>query len=192
MLSLSCFLPCLLLGGVLGAPLGCASAPNPIEREIAKSPKDQLTVVEFVDYRCNHCQTMFDVLAPTLDLHTGRVRVVIKHVPLGKHPGARQAAEAAVCAEEQGKLEPFHKALMEGASVGDDEVLTLAQHAGLNTEEFKSCLRSDTPKDRLADDLEEWEASGGDGLPMIFIGRQKFVGVVDIAHIEAALKDEMP
>lgn len=181
-------LPCLLLGGLLS----CASAPNPIEREIAKTPKDHLTVVEFVDYRCTHCQTMFDVLAPTLDLHRDRVRVVIKHVPLDKHRGAKRAAEAAICAESQGKLEPFHKALMEGASLGEEEIITLAQHAGLNTEEFKSCLRSDAPKERLTGDLEEWEMAGGDGLPMIFIGRQKFVGVVDIAHIEAALKDEMP
>jgi hypothetical protein len=59
----------------------CAGAPSPIERELAKTPEGQVTIVEFVDYRCTHCQTMFDVLAPLLDRNEGRVRVVVKHVP---------------------------------------------------------------------------------------------------------------
>lgn len=177
---------------MLGLLAGCASAPKSIEREIARTPEDQLTIVEFVDYRCEHCRTMFDVLEPTLALQGSRVRVVIKHVPLDAHVGARQAAEAAICAEEQGKLPPFHRSLMQGASVGEEELLTLAQHAGLDTEAFKSCLRSDVPKDRLADDLEAYELAGEDGLPMIFVGRTKFVGVVDIAHIEDAISSERP
>lgn len=183
---------CIALGALAATLTSCASAPNPIEREISRTPPSQLTVIEFVDYRCRHCQTMFEVLQPTLDLEGERVRVVVKHVPLDKHAGARQAAEAAICAEAQGKLAPFHAALMGGASVGEEHTLQLAQHVGLDTEAFKECLRSDEPRDRLEDDLAAWEAAGGDGLPMIWIGRQKFVGVVDIAPLEAALRDERP
>jgi protein-disulfide isomerase len=164
----------------------CAGAPSPIERELAKTPEGQVTIVEFVDYRCTHCQTMFDVLAPLLDRNEGRVRVVVKHVPLEKHPGAREAAAIAICAEDQGKLEPVHEALMRGASTRDEEALTLAQSAGLDLERFKECLRGDLPRQRLGDDGTAWEEAGGDGLPMIFVGKQKFVGVTDIAAIEAA------
>jgi predicted DsbA family dithiol-disulfide isomerase len=75
---------------------------------------------------------------------------------------------------------------MRGASTGDEEALTLAQSAGLELERFKECLRSDLPRKRLSDDGAAWEESGGDGLPMIFIGETKFVGVTDIAAIEEA------
>ena len=181
-----------LLAMLLSLTAACASAPSPIESYIAEAAAGEVTIVEFVDYRCTHCQTMFDVMAPLLDMNEGRVHLVIRQVPLEKHHGAREAAEVAICAEQQGKLAPMHRALMEGARLGDDGVLTLAQHAGINIESFKDCLRSDLPKQRLAEDLEAWEQSGGDGLPMIFIGRQKFVGVVDIAPLETAFKSELP
>jgi protein-disulfide isomerase len=164
----------------------CGAAPSPIDRELDKTPSDQVLIVEFVDYRCSHCQTMFDVLGPLLDRNEGRVRLVVKHVPLEKHPGAREAAALAICAEEQGKLEPVHEALMRGASTRDEDALTLATTAGLELERFKECLRSDLPRKRISDDGSAWEEAGGDGLPMIFVGKTKFVGVTDIAAIEEA------
>ncbi len=148
-----------------------------------------LTVVEFVDYRCTFCQQLHDVLWPLLEQQQGSVRVVIKHVPLDKHPGARRAAEVAVCAEEQGKLPAVHDALMHGAARTDEDTLDLAQHSGLDVEKFKECLRSDRPAARIADDTEAWEAVGADGLPLVFIQRKKFVGLVDIAPLEQALRD---
>jgi protein-disulfide isomerase len=164
----------------------CGGAPSPIDRELAKTPEGQVTIVEFVDYRCTHCQTMFDVLAPLLDRNEGRVRLVVKHVPLEKHPGAREAAQIAICAEEQDKLEPVHEALMRGASTRDDDALTLAQTAGLDLERFKECRRGGLPRQRLSEDGTAWEEAGGDGLPMVFIGKSKFVGVTDIAALEEA------
>jgi protein-disulfide isomerase len=179
-------IPRSVVGASLVVLTSCGGPSSPIDRELAKTPEGQVTIVEFIDYRCTHCQTMFEVLAPLLDRNEGRVRLVVKHVPLEKHPGAKEAASIAICAEDQGKLEPVHEALMRGASTGDEEALTLAQSAGLELERFKECLRSDLPRKRLSDDGAAWEESGGDGLPMIFIGETKFVGVTDIAAIEEA------
>lgn len=171
---------------------GCAGAPQAVDQEIEKTPAGMITVVEFVDYKCDFCQQMSAILEPLLDEQQGRVRVVIKHVPLAEHPGAKQAAAAAVCAESQGKLGPMHDALMKGAAVGDDDLLNLAQHAGLDVEAFKGCLRSDEPAARIARDTADYESLGGDGLPMVFIQKQKFVGLTDIDPLERALRDASP
>ena len=168
---------------------GCAGAPPPIEDAIAKSPPGTITVVEFVDYKCAFCRGLNDVLTPLLEQQQGQITLHVKHVPLEKHAGAKRAAEVAICAEAQGKLAPVHEALMGGAGADDESVLDLAQRAGLDVEAFKACLRSDVPKERIAHDIEEWEAAGGDGLPMLFIQRKKFVGLVDVDPLERALRE---
>lgn len=179
---------CLLVTSSLSLA-SCSGAAGPIDAEIAKTPAGQITVVEFVDYKCDFCQTMHGVLSPLLAEQEGRVRVVIKQVPLAEHRGAKEAAYAAICAEKQGKLPAVHDALMKGAGVGDEQVLDLAQHAGVDLESFKACLRSDEPKERVAADTAAYEAAGGDGLPMVFIQNKKFVGVTDVEPLEQALRD---
>jgi predicted DsbA family dithiol-disulfide isomerase len=175
---------------------GCSSSPRPIEDAIAntaaKAKPGTITVVEFVDYKCDFCKGMNDVLSPLLEQQQGQVSLYVKHVPLDKHPGAKRAAEVAICAEAQGKLPPVHEALMNGAAVDDDSVLDTAQRAGLDVEVFKACLRSDAPKQRIARDIADWEAVGADGLPMVFIQRQKFVGLVAVDPLERALREASP
>ncbi|MFO0553606.1 MAG: thioredoxin domain-containing protein [Polyangiaceae bacterium] len=168
---------------------GCASA-GPIDREIDATGPGRITVVEFVDYGCTHCQELAERIDPVLEEFQGRVRVVIKQVPLeDKHPGATRLAAAAVCAEVQGRLEPVHAALIRGGGFSDDGLLDLAQHAGLDVEAFKACLRSDFPLARIKSDTSEWESLGADGLPMVFVDHEKFVGMVGAEPIEKALRD---
>jgi protein-disulfide isomerase len=176
--------------------VSCVSSPRPIEDAIAntaaKGRPGTITVVEFVDYKCDFCKGMNDVLSPLLEQQQGRVMLYVKHVPLDKHAGAKRAAEVAICAEAQDKLAPVHEALMNGAGADDDSVLDTAQRAGLDVEAFKECLRSDVPKERIARDTADWQAVGADGLPMVFIERQKFVGLVDIDPLERALREASP
>ncbi len=83
---------------------------------------------------------------------------------------------------------PMHDALMRGAGRSDDDVLDLAQRVGLDVETFKTCLRSDLPAARIASDTRDYESLGGDGLPMLFIQREKLVGMQDEATLEKALR----
>jgi len=173
---------------VLAVLASSCHASTPIDAEIEQS-KGKLMIVEFVDYECSFCQDIHAVLAPLLEEQQGNVRVVIKHVPLEKHPGAKRAAAAAICAEAQGKLPAMHDALMKGASKTDEGLLDLAQNVGLDIETFKSCLRSDVPSSRMATDTKTYEQMGGDGLPMLFIQHTKLVGMQDAGSIEKALRE---
>ncbi|NUP07527.1 MAG: thioredoxin domain-containing protein [Polyangiaceae bacterium] len=167
----------------------CGGSPQAVENEIEKSGHGVVTVVEFVDYDCRFCKDLHAAFAPLLEEQQGAVRVVLKHVPLDKHPTARRAAFASICAEAQGKGWPMHDALMKGASKADEELLDLTQHVGLDVEKFKSCMRSDAPSERIAADIDAYNAAGGDGLPMLFIQRTKLVGLQDEATLMTALRD---
>jgi protein-disulfide isomerase len=171
---------------------GCgANAPDPILAEERATGAGKVTIVEFVDYRCTFCRQQTDVLAELLQRHAGAVRFVVKHVPSDKRPGAKRAAQAAICAEAQGKLESMHEALMRASNTTDQTILDLAQEIGLDLEGFKACLSSDAPNARLADDLEAFERAGGNGLPMTFVGRTKFVGLADPEELDRAMRDAL-
>lgn len=182
-------IPITISCAISGSSISCAGASY-VDTEIAKSGPGVVTVIEFIDYECSFCQDTHELLAPLVEEQRGAVRLIIKHVPLPEHSGAKRAAAAAVCAEQQGKLAPVHDALMRGASKSsDDGLLDLAQHAGLDIEAFKACMRSDAPAARIREDEQLWTALGGDGVPMVFIDRRKLVGLQDEATLESALRE---
>ena len=164
-------------------------ASDPVREEIAKSGPGLVTVVEFVDYDCRFCKEQHERFQPMLEEQRGAVRVVLKHVPSEKHPNAKHAAIIAICAEAQGKAEPIHDALMGGAGRSDEGLYDLVQHAGLELEAFKACMRSDAPLSRIEADIADYHQLAGQGLPMLYIGEQRFVGLQPEDVLAAALRE---
>ena len=75
-----------------------------------------LTIVEFTDYQCPYCrqfqaQTFAQLKKNYID--TGKLRFIVRDLPLEFHSAARPAAEAAHCAAEQGKFWEMHHALLD-------------------------------------------------------------------------------
>jgi protein-disulfide isomerase len=178
----------LLLAFVMSA--SCSSLPAPIAAEIARTPRGQATIVEYVDFECPFCRRLDEVLAPVLAKHPGRVRVVRKHVPLVKiHPHADAAARAAVCAEAQSKGDAMAEALFRAPpqELTDEGDLKLATQLALDPEAFRACLGEPRTARRVDADGTEFDAIGGDGVPLLFIGRERLDGLQDAATLEAAI-----
>jgi protein-disulfide isomerase len=76
------------------------------------NPRAKVTLVEFFDYQCPFCGLHFSRTLPKLMIeyvHAGKVKYVLRDLPLEMmHPHAFKAAEAASCAEDQGKFWPMH------------------------------------------------------------------------------------
>ena len=62
-----------------------------------------------------------------LSTYGDKIRFVYRNYPLPNHPAARPAAEAAACADEQGKFWPYHDLLFANPSKLADA--DLKQHA---------------------------------------------------------------
>src|SRR5262249_13220452 len=75
-------------------------------------PNARIAIVEFGDYQCPFCgQHANQVLPQILEnyVKTGKVRYFFKDTPVEAiHPRALKAAEAALCAGEQGKYWEMH------------------------------------------------------------------------------------
>lgn len=73
-----------------------------------------VTIVEFSDFECPYCQRHFtQTNAKIIEeyVNSGKVKMVFKHYPLAFHSSAQKAAEAAECANEQGKFWEMHDIL---------------------------------------------------------------------------------
>jgi len=137
----------------------------------SKGPESApITIVEFSDYQCPFCKRSESVIEEVLTRYPEQVRFVYRHLPLPMHPHARPAAEAAVCAEEQGKFWPFHALLFENNKALSEEDLTkYAEQAGLDTEAYQKCRESESASARVTADLAAGQEAGARGTPAFFI-----------------------
>ncbi len=149
-----------------------------------------VTMVEFVDYECPFCRLFFQGTYTELKreyIDSGKLRLVVKDLPLGFHQHAREAAQAAHCAGEQGGYWPMHDKLFGGtAGLNQGALIAYGEQLGLDGATFRECLDSDRHLAQIETDIAESRAAGIPGTPAFVIGRSAG-GTVEGAHIRGAL-----
>ncbi len=96
-----------------------AFKPVAVEVAVGNSPaigsKDaKVTIVEFSDFECPFCSRAFGTVKQIIDAYPNDVKIVYKHLPLSNiHPNAQKAAEASICAGDQGKFWEMHDKMFE-------------------------------------------------------------------------------
>jgi protein-disulfide isomerase len=144
-------------------------------------------VVEFADFECPFCRKAQPVVLRALSRWEGKLRLVFRHFPLPQRPHAFQAAVAAVCAERQGRLFEYRRALFEHTGPLNEETLTsLAELQGLPAAEFAGCLKDPTAAERVRRDIELGRRTGVSGTPTFFVNGRR---VADVAQLEAAIEE---
>src|SRR5690606_2314749 len=116
--------------------------PRPIAEELEKTPPGQTTVVFFTDFQCPFCRRTHAALEPLVAEREGRVRVVLKHVPLRRHPDARTAARAAICVERLTPplLADYAHALFEAHDLSEAACEAMAVERGVDRDALQRCL----------------------------------------------------
>lgn len=133
-----------------------------------------VTVVEFTDFQCPFCRRFIDGSFPGLKdkyIATGKVRWVVRDLPLGFHANARKAAQAAHCAGDQGKYWEMRELLFQNnRDLGEDKLPEYAAQLQLEASGFRACLEGDKHLDQIDADLKMAEAVGITGTPSFVIG----------------------
>jgi protein-disulfide isomerase len=110
-------------------------------------PNAKVVMIEFSDFECPFCReytkTIYNQILETY-VTPGKVRYVFVDFPGEKiHPHALKAAEAARCANEQGKFWEMHDQLFaRQKDLGSSGIGDAAQAAGLKKAEFDACFAS--------------------------------------------------
>ncbi|MFA6391611.1 MAG: thioredoxin domain-containing protein [Patescibacteria group bacterium] len=153
-----------------------------------------VTLVEFSDFECPYCSRVAPTLDALLDKYEGDIRLVYKHFPLTSiHPQAVPAAEAAECANDQGKFWEYHDALYADQSkLAEGYYSELAVTLGLNKAQFDECFDSRKYQDKVTAQSVEAQAAGGKGTPYTVMidadgNTTPLSGAIPQANFEAAI-----
>ncbi|QQS43846.1 thioredoxin domain-containing protein [Candidatus Roizmanbacteria bacterium] len=100
-------------------PETAAFKPEPVEVAVNNSPiigsrNSKVIIVEFSDFECPFCARAYSTVKQIQADYPNDVAIAYKHLPLTQlHPNAERAAQASVCAQEQGKFWEYHDKLFE-------------------------------------------------------------------------------
>ena len=156
----------------LGAKPVLTATPIPIGDAPTRGSRDaRVALVVFSDLQCPVCARATQELLPGIQaryIDTGKVLLVWHHDPLQIHPAARGAAEAAECANRQGKFWDLH----DWAFRHQDVLPTIrnaAKDLGLDMPTFDRCVKGEGAA-RVSSDLALAEQLGVTGTPTWFVG----------------------
>ena len=148
-----------------------------------------LTLVEFTDYQCPYCNRFFKNTFPQLKknfIDTGKLRLVVKDLPLAFHRNARPAAQAAHCAGDQKKFWPMHDKLYEnGKRLNPENLPGYAKELALDVSAFKECIAQKSHLTAIDKDEKEARAAGITGTPTFVLGKTR-KDIIDGVKIRGA------
>lgn len=198
-----------LLGGIVWAvvsapPAGTGQGPQPDpnlsfrdEHDPTLGPSDaKVTVRIFGDLECPACKAAEPGITHIRRNYADTVRIVWDDFPLPPtiHPKARIAANAARCAEEQGKFWEMHDELYNAQDAWtksgnpEEDFVALARKIGLNEDGFRSCYDGRRHDGKIANDMQEGSANGVNSTPTFFVNNMKYIGVMSPTEWDNVLK----
>ena len=128
-----------------------------------------------------------------LKTYGDRIKFVYRHFPLPNHPAARPAAEAAACAQAQGKFWEYHDRLFEAqpsrksGSFATDQLKLYGAQVGLDAPAFDACIDAGRHLERVKAETERGRAKGVTSTPTLFVNGRKIEGVPPPAVLDAAI-----
>lgn len=164
---------------------------------ILGNPSAPITILEWGDYQCTYChrfhQSTFDIIKEDY-IQTGKVKVIFKDFPLNG-PDSMLAAEAAYCANDQGKYWQYHDELYKnwgGENTG--WVTRWALNAfgttvGLDLEKFNQCLDDHVYKEKVNALYQFGKEIGIDATPSFLVfNNEKIIKIRGNQPLETFLK----
>jgi protein-disulfide isomerase len=127
----------------------------------------KVTLVEFFDYRCSHCEAMSPVLHAVASKNN-ELRVVYKEYPIrGKI--SVFAAKAALAANNQGKYLELHNAMMDSDNLDENKILNLAKSLGLDIDKLKTDMDSVAIEEEIRASYQLGRELGIFGTPTFYL-----------------------
>jgi len=140
------------------------------------SPDAPVTMVEFTDYQCPFCKRFHERSWPEIKkkyVDTGKVRFVVRDMPLSFHEQALPAAIAARCAGQQGRFPFVFEALFALPELSNEAIRAVVSAAGVAEGPYRLCTATPVVRAAITADSDEAERLGINGTPGFVIAQKK-------------------
>ncbi len=159
-----------------GASRGPANAP--------------VTIILFQDLLCTYCGKVLGTIDEIWDEYPGKLRLVVKQLPV--HKQARLAAEASLAADAQGKFWELHDAMLANQEdLSRDAILGYARQAGLDVGKLANALDQHTYAKALSDEENAAKEIGVQATPTFLINGQEVRGAVPPEMFRQAIDEAL-
>ena len=159
---------------------------------VGGNPDGDVTVVEFMDYRCTYCKKAYEEVAQLLD-QDGKIRFVVKEFPiLGQE--SELSARFAVAVKQVAGDEPYekiHDALMgfRGA-ITLESLSRLAKDQGLDAEPILKRMNEEEVTAVLRANHQLAARMGISGTPAFVIGGDMLRGYAPLSAMQQIVADQ--
>ena len=137
-------------------------------------PDAPVTVVEYTDFQCPYCKRFIQTTFPQLRrdyIDKGKLRWIVRDLPMAFHPEARKAGQAAHCAGEQNKYWEMREILFGNSpKLASPLMPGYAQVIGLDVAAFNDCLASERHLADIDRDMQAADSVRITGTPTFVIG----------------------
>ena len=138
----------------------------------------KINVVEFADYECPFCRRLHPELQDVIASYApGKVNFRRLNLPLHSHEFAQGAAEAQVCAREQGKGDEMADKLFAADDLRPPENRVQARLLGLDMSAYDACIASGKARAVIDAESKILIDHGLQGLPTTFVGPKTIIGL---------------
>lgn len=154
----------------------------------------KVEVVEFSDFQCPFCARAADILRQIKKKYGKKVKIAFKQFPLPFHSQAKDAAIAALCANEQ-KTDYFWK--MHDAMFADQSKLKIAdlkataKKIGVDSKKFDECLDSKKYEAQVDQDIEQGKKVGVKSTPTFYVNGQQITGAQPLEVFSEIIDSEL-
>jgi protein-disulfide isomerase len=151
------------------------------------SDSAKVVLVEFADFQCPACASMYGTLEALAKDYGDRIQVVFRNYPLDSscnpairnqiHPQACKAAVMARCAGQYGKFWNYTQLAFDNqASMSDAKLKDWARQVGLTDDQINVCWDNKDLLDKVKEDIALGDKVGVDSTPTLFINGRKVLG----------------
>jgi Na+/H+ antiporter NhaA len=164
---------------------------DPARDHIRGDVNAPITLLIYVSFGREYCVAASKAIPEILERFAGRVRLVVRLLPLvDVIPNAQLAAAAVEAAGDQDAFWEMHDQLIREDAITLSSVFRSAHRIGLDLPRFFDDI--DKQDERIAADVRSADASGVIGTPAAFINGHRYEGLLDAVALTAALTPLTP
>jgi protein-disulfide isomerase len=156
------------------------------------SAKAPVQIVEFSDFECPYCGGASKTVHEIAEKYGDKVSIAFMNFPLPMHSSAPKAAEAGMCANDQGKFWEYHDKMFDNQRMLDPlSLVRFATEIGLDANAFQGCLESGKHQADVERDIEAGKKVGMTGTPGFYINGIQLSGALPLDMFSEVIDDEL-